>query len=145
MPEMANSSSALDKKAAKSAYMKEYWAKPENKERRNRIRAERKRTDPEYADHVRVLQRKRNHRFMATEKGKATSRRSQATRRDRKRGVWLEDPCSYCSGKAEVRDHIVPVAQGGTDSWDNLTPACQRCNSEKGDKSLLTFLLARAA
>lgn len=43
------------------------------------------------------------------------------------------------------RDHVVPRASGGPDVWDNLTAACSRCNIAKGKKSLLHFLLERAA
>ena len=42
--------------------------------------------------------------------------------------------CAYC-GEDEsfglVVDHIVPVAVGGSDSIENLTACCWRCNSEK--------------
>lgn len=35
---------------------------------------------------------------------------------------------------AEV-DHVVSVAQGGTDELSNLTVICRRCNQSKGDGS----------
>jgi excisionase family DNA binding protein len=45
--------------------------------------------------------------------------------------------CRYCGRKApdvELRvDHIVPVAQGGTDHPDNLCAACTDCNAGKAD------------
>jgi 5-methylcytosine-specific restriction endonuclease McrA len=53
------------------------------------------------------------------------------------------DPCAYCGGASEAADHIVPVSRGGANSWDNLAAACRACNSSKGNKSLLTFLLHR--
>ena len=30
-------------------------------------------------------------------------------------------------------DHVMPLAKGGTHTWDNVRLACRRCNSEKGD------------
>ena len=48
--------------------------------------------------------------------------------------------CRYCgcgirkAGLATL-DHIVPVAKGGGDDPTNLTLACQRCNTAKGDRT----------
>ncbi len=55
----------------------------------------------------------------------------------------LQDPCSYCGGVSTTIDHIVPVADGGSDDWENLTPACFSCNRRKWDRSLLLFLAHR--
>lgn len=33
-----------------------------------------------------------------------------------------------------VVDHIIPLAQGGSDTLDNKAPSHSRCNSIKGDK-----------
>ena len=30
-------------------------------------------------------------------------------------------------------DHVIPLARGGTHTWDNVRLACHRCNSEKSD------------
>lgn len=44
--------------------------------------------------------------------------------------------CQYCGAKApDVAlhvDHIVPVAEGGTDDIGNLVTACEYCNTGKG-------------
>jgi 5-methylcytosine-specific restriction endonuclease McrA len=47
--------------------------------------------------------------------------------------------CTYCG--ADVRDdphcdHVVPLLQGGSNEIENLTTACQRCNSAKAGKTL---------
>ena len=47
--------------------------------------------------------------------------------------------CSYCGGKAEEIDHIVPRAKGGSNSSYNLTPACRSCNKKKSNLSLKEF------
>lgn len=52
------------------------------------------------------------------------------------------DPCSYgCGRRVEVTDHIEAARRGGAHSWENYTGACFPCNSSKGTKPLLVFLL----
>lgn len=49
-------------------------------------------------------------------------------------GAW----CFYC-GRADrplTLDHVVPKHAGGKSSFDNLVPACQRCNIAKSDKTV---------
>jgi 5-methylcytosine-specific restriction endonuclease McrA len=36
--------------------------------------------------------------------------------------------CHVCGGIATDIDHIIPIAAGGTNSLENLRPACARCN-----------------
>ena len=47
--------------------------------------------------------------------------------------------CSYCGAPAQEIDHIIPKANGGTDSTFNLTPACRSCNQMKSNKTLKAF------
>lgn len=45
--------------------------------------------------------------------------------------------CAYC-GRGDLPltiDHIIPKAQGGVDSWENLVSACTACNNRKGDRT----------
>lgn len=49
--------------------------------------------------------------------------------------------CVYCGAKATTRDHVTPLTAGGTDYIDNIAPACKPCNSSKGTKPLLTWIL----
>ncbi|MDH4461471.1 MAG: HNH endonuclease [Spirosomataceae bacterium] len=42
--------------------------------------------------------------------------------------------CQYCGSKEDLTlDHVQPKSRGGRTTWDNLTTACRRCNSRKGD------------
>ncbi len=44
--------------------------------------------------------------------------------------------CVYCNSTDRLTlDHVLPRSRGGRDSWDNLVTACQRCNTEKGDRT----------
>ena len=47
--------------------------------------------------------------------------------------------CSYCGAKATEIDHVIPRAQGGTNSVHNLTPACRACNEKKSNQTLKEF------
>lgn len=45
--------------------------------------------------------------------------------------------CAYClTGPADVIDHVIPLARGGTNFEGNLVPACSKCNHEKWDNLL---------
>jgi|GEM_PF-4222148 len=38
-----------------------------------------------------------------------------------------------CGSRYPTIDHVVPIAHGGTHTWDNVRLACHKCNTEKGD------------
>ena len=51
--------------------------------------------------------------------------------------------CQYCGHRSpgvelEI-DHLIPVAEGGTDDFENLVTSCRDCNSGKSDK-LIEYL-----
>lgn len=124
-----------------------------NAERLNARRVERQRENPEQR---RASQR----RYLATDKGKASRRRVEATpkaradhaenvrrRRARLAGVLSEridtavlrarsdGRCGICGelliGPVEV-DHVIPIAQGGTHTYDNVQLTHPICNRRKG-------------
>ncbi len=47
--------------------------------------------------------------------------------------------CQYCQdqpGTPELTyDHVIPRAQGGQTTWDNIVTACIPCNSRKGNRT----------
>ncbi len=45
--------------------------------------------------------------------------------------------CQYegCHKKATTVDHVVPLCQGGTTSWQNLVGCCLLCNQTKGGRT----------
>ena len=52
--------------------------------------------------------------------------------------------CVYCGAAATEQDHIIPFYSGGTNTADNVVPACKNCNVTKGKKSLIQFMNYRA-
>lgn len=44
--------------------------------------------------------------------------------------------CLYCGEQLPTseltRDHVVPLAEGGGDAWENVVTACKPCNQRKG-------------
>lgn len=52
--------------------------------------------------------------------------------------VWYEEPKGMT--RAEI-DHMTPVCKGGTNSLDNLALCCDRCNTLKGSKDYIAFLI----
>ena len=56
------------------------------------------------------------------------------------------DACAYCGERGKlVMDHAVPINRKslGEHHLGNLVPACDRCNSRKGDASYAEFLADR--
>ena len=47
--------------------------------------------------------------------------------------------CMYCGERFSdhqlSRDHVIPVVQGGKNSWTNVVTACKRCNNLKGGRT----------
>lgn len=47
--------------------------------------------------------------------------------------------CAYCGGEFSylrlTRDHIVPVSQGGRDTWMNVVTCCRPCNQRKSGRT----------
>ncbi len=54
--------------------------------------------------------------------------------------------CAYRGEAAPLEvDHRIPLSRGGTNSIDNVLPACRRCNGEKGQLTEIEFRARLAA
>lgn len=52
--------------------------------------------------------------------------------------------CNYCGSIENLSlDHIFPKGLGGQDDAENLIFACKNCNSSKGKKDLMEWMVAR--
>lgn len=47
-----------------------------------------------------------------------------------------KNKCHYCKKVFEklTMDHVIPLSKGGNHNQSNIVPACQSCNSKKGNK-----------
>jgi 5-methylcytosine-specific restriction endonuclease McrA len=60
-----------------------------------------------------------------------------------KTNVYLRDlyTCQYCSNefirKDLTLDHVLPLSKGGKTNWSNIVAACMRCNTAKGNKTIM--------
>ena len=58
-----------------------------------------------------------------------------------RRNIYARDGnrCQYCGRPFSTReltlDHVVPLVQGGENSWTNLVCACVKCNARKGGRT----------
>lgn len=49
--------------------------------------------------------------------------------------------CQYCLNKFHrpnlTLDHVVPISKGGKTNWENIVAACNKCNTAKGNKTVM--------
>ncbi len=61
---------------------------------------------------------------------------------DEKIKILSGGKCSYCGATEKLAlDHIFPKKLGGKDVGDNLVYACKSCNSSKGKKDLMEWMV----
>lgn len=63
-----------------------------------------------------------------------------AAERIAKFAEWF-NRCYYCGTDQKLTvDHDIPLSRGGTDSIDNILPACRSCNSKKHTKTATEYI-----
>lgn len=48
------------------------------------------------------------------------------------RALFLSCPCCETFDYVAVKDHVISLADGGSDAIENIQPLCRRCNCSKG-------------
>ena len=137
------------------AYKKECKNDPEKiREYNKKYREKNCEKVKEYRKNNREKQNECNRKYYKTEKGKAANQRNHTTRRIKMKEIintltakeWediLEKynyRCFYCGVEfncenSPTRDHVIPISKDGNNTKDNIVPACQSCNSRKGDNT----------
>lgn len=145
-----------DKYRQNNAYYKAY--REANAERIRQQSAEWKAANPERVRELnrRWVEENKEHLtqyhadYRVSERGKLLRRASENIRRARKRNApglcnadqlqaridYYGGSCYLCGGIATSIDHVIPLANGGSNWPANLRPACASCNSRKRTKSL---------
>lgn len=111
-----------------------YYDRPEVREARNKTSAEYKRrmyaNDEEY----------RLNEIIRCHERRVSAGKPITT------AEWLEcveafdNSCAYCGAQRNLTmEHVIAIANGGTNSVDNIIPACRSCNSSKGTKELIEW------
>lgn len=63
---------------------------------------------------------------------------------DEKTKIAHATTCCYCGREAKLSlDHLIPRLKGGADAADNITYACRSCNSSKGPKDMVLWLVSK--
>jgi 5-methylcytosine-specific restriction endonuclease McrA len=78
---------------------------------------------------------KRLARAHAALEGAQDERRREPIPRDLRRAVWERDggACVECGEQFELQfDHVIPLALGGANTFENLQVLCGDCNRAKG-------------
>lgn len=49
--------------------------------------------------------------------------------------------CVFCGNTGELeKDHLIPKSLGGSDSADNMVPACKSCNAGRGNRGIYEWV-----
>ena len=58
---------------------------------------------------------------------------------------FFDYSCAYCGKQVGLTvDHVVPLASGGSNSIENIVPACLSCNCSKGAREMLSWCTKRS-
>lgn len=109
---------------------------------RARHRAELHAKDAAYREARPDIAHARTHRYRARV---AAASGSFTPREWREKCALFANLCAYCGEAKKLGpDHKMPLSRGGTNSIENIVPACRGCNSRKGARTATEFLAVAA-
>jgi len=101
-------------------------------------------------EEYKIQNKKRNQKYLATDKGRKAKQMNRERYRARKNGVsatltklqwrlckeFFHHTCAYCGKhlKNLTQDHFIPLHDAGGYDVDNIIPCCKSCNSSKQNK-----------
>jgi len=97
-------------------------------------------THPEYPASWRKEHREETRRYCNTRRSLKRALPATLTNKEWQQIKLLAgNACTYCDCKFSsklkaVQDHFIPLSKGGAYTKENIVPACQSCNSRKGNK-----------
>lgn len=98
-------------------------------------------------DQIEACRQLRNQRTAAETKDRVADLESDCYNvRENRMKIYERDAyrCHYCGSQltrfTATLDHVIPVADGGDNSFGNLVTACLRCNSRKAGRPVGEFL-----
>ena len=117
------------------ARAKEWWKK--HPERRKEVVAKYEGSHPEAKQ-----TRKARYRSRLLNAEGTFTRREWAERK-----AQFGNRCAYCGRRTKLltADHYVPLSKGGTNTIDNIIPACPDCNRRKWSRDPSEFKFTRRA
>lgn len=111
----------------------------------------RSREDQKHAAYMELWRKANPDRVRAYLRASRHKRRSQIAGLAFTAAEWLTlvtacgGRCSYCGAEGPLTaDHRMPLSRGGSNSIDNILPACRRCNSRKHTQTEDEFRLRLA-
>lgn len=64
------------------------------------------------------------------------------------RAILSCERCAYCGEHTpenkRTQDHVIPMKEGGGNTFENVVMACATCNSAKHDKPVYDFIMKKA-
>lgn len=114
---------------------------------RDNIKERTKRWNDLHREYTRTRQREYYQRNKPSHRAREQARRRNVENPDNDTLAYMgelrRDRCPYCGGPGGTVDHVVSVKDGGDNTRFNMTGSCQSCNSSKGAKPLLQWLVGR--